>query len=91
MSIILNPLAWAVILGVAYGAVSQLYYLNHSLRHFDAAQIGSFKYVGTNALVVIGSVILFDEFASITTRYNSDLTLARTVANLVTRSGSSWD
>lgn len=68
MSIILNPLAWAVILGVAYGAVSQLYYLNHSLRHFDAAQIGSLKYVGTNALVVIGSVILFDEFASITTR-----------------------
>jgi len=81
MGIILNPVAWAVIVGVAYGAVSQLYYLNHSLRHFDAAQIGSLKYVGTNALVVIGSVILFDEFASITTRYSFNLTLAGKFAN----------
>ena len=68
MSIILSPLAWAVLVGVGYGAVSQLYYLNHALRHFDAAQIGSLKYVGTNALVVVGSVILFDEFAAMTIR-----------------------
>ena len=60
---------WFVIVGEIVGAVSQLYFLNLSLKHFDAAVIAPLKYVGTNILVVIGSCILYQEFDSLTITY----------------------
>jgi len=57
-----DVMSWFVILGVVGGAVAQLYYLNLSLKHFDASIIAPLKYVGTNILVVVGSSILYKEF-----------------------------
>ena len=59
---------WFVVVGEVVGAISQLYYLNLSLKHFDAAVIAPLKYVGTNILVVIGSCILYQEFESLTVK-----------------------
>jgi uncharacterized metal-binding protein len=58
--------SWFVIVGVVAGAVTQLYFLNLSLKNFDAAVIAPLKYVGTNVLVVIGSCILYQEFSMLT-------------------------
>ena len=56
-------MSWFVVLGVVGGAVAQLYYLNLSLKYFDASIIAPLKYVGTNILVVVGSSILYKEFS----------------------------
>jgi len=61
-----DAMSWFVIMGVIGGAVAQLYYLNLSLKHFDASIIAPLKYVGTNILVVIGSSILYKEFSQMT-------------------------
>ena len=58
-----DAMSWFIIIGVVGGAVAQLYYLNLSLKHFDASVIAPLKYVGTNILVVIGSSILYKEFS----------------------------
>lgn len=69
LNYIFEPTTWFVCVGEVVGAVSQLYYLNMALKHFDAAVVAPLKYVGTNILVVIGSCILYQEFSTLTFKY----------------------
>jgi len=59
----LHPLFWVLIAGNAIGIPVQIVFLNKSLALFNASAITPVKYVCTNLLLVIGSILLFQEFA----------------------------
>lgn len=51
-----------VILGIVSTSPSQVYYVNIALKYDKASKITPVKYAGTNILIVIGSILLFNEW-----------------------------
>jgi len=62
LRIILHPLFWVLIIANVVGIPTQIVYINKSLASFNTSAVTPIKYVCTNVLLIIGSMILFEEF-----------------------------
>ena len=51
-----------VIAGIAITSPLQVYYVNVALKYDKASKITPVKYAGTNILIIVGSILLFDEW-----------------------------
>ena len=62
LTIVLHPLFWVLIIANVVGIPTQIVYINKSLASFNTSAVTPIKYVCTNVLLIIGSMILFEEF-----------------------------
>lgn len=62
LGIILHPLFWVLIIANVIGIPTQIVYINKALAVFNTSAVTPIKYVCTNVLLIIGSMILFEEF-----------------------------
>ena len=65
-NIILHPLFWILISANLVGIPTQIVYINKALAIFNTSEVTPIKYVCTNVLLIIGSMILFQEFYYLT-------------------------
>jgi len=55
-----------VLAGIIVTAPTQVYYVNVALKYEKASKVTPIKYAGTNVLIVIGSILLFNEWSTLT-------------------------
>jgi len=60
--ILVHPLFWIIIAANVIGIPTQVVYINKALSAFNTSTVIPIQYVCTNVLLIIGSMLLFEEF-----------------------------
>jgi len=68
-----------VLSGIIVTAPTQVYYVNLALKYEKASKVTPIKYAGTNVLIVIGSILLFNEWSML-----SNLAIIGMLTGLIT-------
>nr|CAB3264330.1 magnesium transporter NIPA2-like [Phallusia mammillata] len=63
LPVYMHPLFWVLVLANVVGIAVQIVYLNRALALFNTSAVIPVMYVFTNLFLVVGSILLFQEFA----------------------------